>query len=300
MQNIGSAFSIIKNVFVYLFKNPKLLIPEVITTILSLLLFGAVAFLLIDIDNIEIIHIIALISVLIIGSMLNGFAAHAVLLMVKDTHDERKPSLKNALFSTLKKLHHLLPIMLFSVLAKALISLISGILKGSRKRGGRRSVGQTTESVITRSFRMFIFIMLTLEAFEQPKFTQTFSKAKDIIKERFWLFASGVLVIKLASALFAFLPIIILILIIFVLETLNWGIIIGLILYIFFAGAIVLVAEVIYISQLYLWNKAWEEAASKAKANQETVPSIHDIEQPFLLKDVDDNMLYSANDPGDH
>ncbi len=302
MHNLRSAFSITKNVFAYLFKNPKLLIPELITTLISLVLFVAVAIALLDLEAIEALHIIALVLLLILGSILNGFAAHAVLLMVKATNEGNKPSLLAAFGGTLKKLHHLLPIMLLSTLGKFIIAIISGLMKGAtRRRGGFvRRARQSKESILKRSFRMFIFLMLSIEAFERPKFRETFSKSKSLIKERFWLFASGVLVIKLASAIFALIPIIALAVIALVFETINIGIIIGFVLYIFLAGAIVLVAEVVYISQLYLWNEAWDKAVQENEKQGKAAPSIHDIEKPDLLKGVDDDALYSANDPGPH
>ncbi len=294
-----AGFAITMNVFRYIFRHPKIIMPELFSSLLSLLIAGVFVFHYRAISDFEAMDIAIFLGILFVISMLNGFAAYATLVMVKDTMEERKPRLLRAMGVTLMKLHHLIPIMIVSIIGKFIISLIGAILRGGRKPH-KVSFGsgiiRQKEAFFKRGFRMFIFIMLSIEAFEAITFREIFSKARKIVRERLWLFTSGIVLVKMATALFAIIPILIILLSVFVFETINIETIIGVFIYFILFGALITVVEVIYISQLYLWNERWEKLSDEAIEKGENIPNIHDVEQPDLLKDIHNDTLLSEYD----
>lgn len=142
--------------------------------------------------------------------------------------------------------------------------------------------------VLKRGLRMIVFLILPAIAWDNLDFYDATKKAFKIITSEFLTFASGFLTTGIVI-LFIFLPPAIALYLQWTgniqMKPFNYFV---MAVYVLFALSYAMYIEQMFMAQIYLWYRKWEEIALKSVEKGYRIPPIEDIPVPSILDNIND------------
>jgi hypothetical protein len=240
-------------------------------------------------------------GVILLQALLLSISCSILLEMVEQVERGGTPSLGEATADTLEEnLLSMLPIVLVWSLVWFLLSVIEALFEDdsrgeedySPENAARALAGEDTSllgagiDALKKGIRMLVFLVLPAIAWEDRGFRGAVRRGYDIFRENIVAFATGFTLTYIVAGLL-FLPVSLL------LWTVSEGLMTlsptGWYLVIVYIGAVwsfSIYLEQMFVADLFLWHKEWEQAVSAAEREGRDKPSIRDVPRPTLLDDV--------------
>ncbi len=230
-----------------------------------------------------------------------------LLELIEQIETNRPISLFRAIADAIKRdLPKAFPIILVWAAIWFILTLIESLLKGRNNEDeqipeisyeniaktlagyGKFSLIELIFDLINSGVRMVIFLMLPAIAWENETTINSVKKGFCTLKNQQVQMLTGFAMIEV-FAMIIFIPPFIMF---YFSETGNshfhdyvW---IAIIAYIALASSIYLYMQQMFAALIYMWNLKWLNAARKAKAKGEPVPSLSDVKPPNLLDNIPD------------
>lgn len=145
-----------------------------------------------------------------------------------------------------------------------------------------------TIDMLIKALRMAMFIMIPAFAWEKKGFVDSFKRGISIVGFRTSNFIEG-FIITLGVQFILYLPPSIMFIISnktkIEFNDISWYFCI---IYIGFAWSFTLYVEQLFGTELFLWQKKYENQCDIAKKNNKPLPEFSSIEKPFLLDEIND------------
>jgi hypothetical protein len=225
-----------------------------------------------------------------------AIASLVVLELLEQHETNGKMRIGKALIDAIfKDLIRALPVILIWSMIQFILMIIDSIFSGGKnKRRGFLSIS-TLIRAITRGIRMAVMMILASVAWEQLPIIKSYKKGLNVFQDNFVEATSAVTISPLISYV-CILPLILAVLVIDSLEiTVGIWFSYAAVIYLTIVYSIGLLIEQIFVAELYLWYKAYENEVDIARMNNDYAPnSLKDIKRPSLLNDVPD-MVFKNN-----
>jgi len=313
-----NSFSFIDSSFRVFLKYPKLLFPIILMWIIyiPILIYG-INLINWRAENLwDIIY--PLFFLYLIYVLLLSIACSTLLEMIQQTENKEKPSLVKSLKITFtENFNDMLPILIVWAVLWIVATTIEIIFSRVRKiyktfhdiksTKINEEVEDETEmainflkgdfkftpsvffiEVLKRGLRMIVLLIFPAIAWDNLDFYDATKKAFKIINSEFIVFASGFLTTGLVI-LFIFLPPVFALYMQYTgnanMGPFNYFV---MVVYTLFALSYAIYIEQMFMAQLYLWYRKWEEIAMKSLEKGYKIPDIEDIPVPSLLDNIND------------
>jgi hypothetical protein len=241
-------------------------------------------------------------GVIFVQAFVLAFSCSMLLEMVEQVERGGSPSLARAFTTTLgENLLSMLPLILVWSIVWFVLSVIEAIFEDDSDSedddysaenaaqalaGGNTSLLGVGIDALKKGVRMLVFLVLPAIAWEDRGFVDSVTRGYEIFRDNIAAVATGFSLTYLVASVL-FLPVGI------VTEAANegvislsatqWYLVIG---YIGGAWSLSIYLEQMFVADLFLWHKEWEQAVEAAKQNGAAQPSMREVPRPTLLDDV--------------
>lgn len=291
MQRLQSGWVTFKRIFKFIFRKPFLLLPMMF----AWGVYVAVAVLVQANYDLEALDTGLLLLVVFGFTFLSTFTIGVSSLFILELIEQHETTGKmnpfKALFDMLTKdLWRALPIILLWALLDFVLKLIIALLNSTRKRKNRPSRPKGPLQRVVEAFRDLVrmgsMTVFTVVAWENLGPKASFDKGFRVFKSQFVEMLTGFVLNRVTGILLA-LPLILVIVLLQGEATIPEGVWIGLLVYISIIWSLEKLIEQLFVSELYLWYKHYENAVAEAKRLGKTPPaSIHDVPKPSFTDNV--------------
>lgn len=290
MHRIQSGWTVFKRILKFILRKPFLMIPM----LMAWAVYLGVAYLVysnIDIEGLEIASQLLLVfGFTCISTFTIGIASLFILELLEQHETTGKMNPFKALFEMVTKdLWRALPIIIVWSIVDFVLALVIGLLNSTRKRKNRprRPKGPLQRAVeaFRDLVRMGSMTVFTVIAWEDLGPKASFDKGYRVFKTQFAEMLTGFGLNKIIGALLG-IPIIIVILLLRTELLPIEPTMIGLVVYMSIVWSLGKLIEQLYVSELYLWYKHFEDAKDRAKRYGEEPPkSLYDTPKPSFTDD---------------
>jgi hypothetical protein len=240
-------------------------------------------------------------GVIFLQAFVLAVSCSLLLEMVEQVERGGSPSIVQALGDTLREnLLSMLPLILVWSVVWFLLSVVEAFFEDDSEATGEfsaenaaRALGGGNTSLLGLGFdalrkgvRMLVFLVLPAIAWEDRGFVAASRRGYGVFRENIAAVATGFsLTYLIAGALF--LPTVVVFeasdLGLITLSVTEWSLVIG---YIGVAWSFSIYLEQMFVADLFLWHKEWEQAVEAARQDGRSEPSMRDVPRPTLLDDV--------------
>ena len=299
-KKIGIGFKIALDSIKFLIQNPKTLF-SILLFWANLLLFSGLGYLLLYLSdkNIQILSdVSAFLLVFIVFSMVSfsiSIASITLIEMLKQFELDSNISIKLALYRTYRfHIWKSLPIILvwsiiilFIRVIQVIITTIIYLITSAFRLDFDFSLNISGSffNLLTKGLRFYMMFVLPFIVWNNQSTIKAMYKAWKAIRTT-WQEIIGAIIASNILTSIVILPVI-LIYFFFVNDSSNQDLLfmIFLILSCIVFSFSILIQQV-YITNIFIWYNNWEDALIIAKANNELLPDIEEIERPSLLGDL--------------
>jgi len=241
-------------------------------------------------------------GVVFLQALLLAAACSVLLELVEQVERGGRPSLRRALVDTVgENLLSMLPLVLVWSVVWFVLLLVEAVFEDdsagsenySAENAARALAGSGETSLLgvgldalRKGVRMLVFLILPALAWEGRRFRPALSRGYEVFRDNIAAVATGFSLTYLVAAAL-FLPVGVLLeatdLGIVALSTTQWYLVIG---YVGAAWSFSIYLEQMFVADLFLWQREWEQAVAAAERQGRDRPSMRDVPRPTLLDGV--------------
>jgi hypothetical protein len=240
-------------------------------------------------------------GVIFLQAFVLALSCSLLLEMVEQVERGGAPSLSRALGDTVREnLLSMLPLIVVWSVVWFLLSVVEAFFEDDSGEPGdfsaenaARALGGGNTSLLGLGFdalkkgvRMLVFLVLPAIAWEDRDFVAASRRGYGVFRDNVAAIATGFsLTYLVAGALF--LPAVVIFeasdLGLITLSATEWSLVVG---YLGVAWSFSIYLEQMFVADLFLWHKEWEQAVDAARRDGRSEPSMRDVPRPTLLDDV--------------
>lgn len=240
-------------------------------------------------------------GIIFVQAFLLAFSCSMLLEMVEQVERGGSPSLARAFGDTLgENLLSMLPLIVVWSIIWFVLSVVEAIFEDDSTGnedysaenaaqalgGGSGSLLSLGFNALKKGVRMLVFLVLPAIAWEDRGFVGAIRRGYGIFRDNIAAIATGFSLTYLVAAVL-FAPVGILLELssegIVQLTATQWYLVIG---YIGGAWSLSIYLEQMFVADLFLWHKEWEQAVAAAEREGRDPPSMREVPRPTLLDDV--------------
>jgi hypothetical protein len=299
LGGVKTGFELVGDSFRVFWRYPRLVVPLLVTWVGIALLTIWMRFFRPEL-GLQPLLVLAF-GVIFLQAFLLAVSCSLLLEMVEQVERGTSPSLGQALADTVNEnLLSMLPLILVWSVIWFLLSVVEAIFEDDSRSdenysaenaaralsGGNSSLLGLGIDALKKGVRMLVFLVLPAIAWEDRGFTDAVRRGYEVFRDNIAAVATGFSLTYLVAGVL-FLPVSI------VLEAANeglislsatqWYLVIG---YIGAAWSFSIYLEQMFVADLFLWHKEWEQAVDAARRAGGDRPSMRDVPRPTLLDDV--------------
>ena len=240
-------------------------------------------------------------GVIFLQALLLAVSCSLLLEMVEQVERGGNPSIRQACVDTLERnLVSMLPLILVWSVVWFLLSVVEALFEDDPEdvgepspenaartlAGGESSLLGAGFDALRKGIRMLVFLVLPAIAWEGRGFRAAVRRGYGVFRNNTATFVTGFSLTYLVAGVL-FLPVSLLLWVasegLVVLSATEWSLAIA---YIGVVWSFSIYLEQMFVADLFLWHKEWEQAVAAAEREGRNPPSMREVSRPTLLDDA--------------